>query len=512
MSESAGGGLRLDGAPRTGACGRWYSATTGDGRRRGAMLIDPTLLAADGALDRAVAAVTAVRRLKLPGVLRMADLLDHGGRTWLITEAPAAPTVAEVLTTGATLDPTSAALLVSDTGQTLHHLHQAGVAHGAVGPDTVVVTGAGAGSLIEVGLAAALRDATADRGADVIAWAALVRTLAQACPPAADLLTAVAAAAEANGLAAGVGTLTAGAQALPGFPQRDGLVAIARAAAIPVPVPASASASPAQPGAPTPLAPVQPAVPPAPGEGSRTLLPAEHAAVDPADEATRMGKRAGQRVRPASAAGVSSGAASGEVHLRFGSGVPASAAQVWQGTTTRPDQRRRGGRRRRTLRAVLSGLITLALVGGVLGFLWWRQRNPLVVTAAAVAPAQAPGNACDLTVDVVGNGADQWQGRHVHVPVGAQRRTDLGRTGPERRVGCGLDPGAPLLELQRAGLPGCDSDAEDPGADAPGGDRRVHLHLPVTGGDRRTLHARPTYQHPTCPNGYRPGIEVRPDG
>ena len=91
------------------------------------------------------------------------------------------------------------------------------------------------------------------------------------------------------------------------------------------------------------------------------------------------------------------------MHLRFGSGVPASAAQVWQGTTTPPDQRRRGGgRRRRTLRAVLSGLITLALVGGVLGFLWWRQQNPLVVTAAVVAPAQPPGNACDLTVDVVG--------------------------------------------------------------------------------------------------------------
>ncbi len=300
-------------------------------------------------------------------------------------------------------------MLVSDTGQTLHHLHQAGVAHGAVGPDTVVVTGAGAGSLIEVGLAAALRGTTTDPGADLTAWAALVRTLALACPPAADLLNAVAAAAEANGLAAGVGTLTAGAQALPGFPQRDGLATIARAAtAVPVPVPGSVAAvqpaGPAQLPVPAqsagPAQPAAPATPPAPDEESRTLLPAEHAALDPADEATRIGKRAGQRVRPASA---SAAAASGEVHLRFGSGVPASAAQVWQGTTTPPDQRRRGGgRRRRTLRAVLSGLVTLALVGGVLGFLWWRQRNPLVVTAAAVAPAQPPGNTCDLTVDVVG--------------------------------------------------------------------------------------------------------------
>jgi hypothetical protein len=409
MSEPAGRGLRLDGAPRASGCGRWYSATTGDGRRRGALFIDPALLAADGALDRAVAAVTAVRRLKLPGVLRMADLLDHGGRTWLITEAPAAPTVGEVLASTAAIDPAGAALLVSDTGQTLYHLHQAGVAHGAVGPDTVVVTGAGAGSLIEVGLAEALRGTTTDPGADVTAWAALVRTLARACPAAADLLTAVAAAAEADGLAAGIRTLTAGAHALSGFPKRDGLVALARTAtAVPVPVPGSiAAVQPAMPaqvpvpaqsaGPAQPPAPAAPATPPPHDEESRTLLPAEHAAVDPADEATRMGKRAGQRVRPASA----SGAASGEVHLRFGSGVPASAAQVWQGTTTPPDQRRRG-RRRRTARAVLSGLVTLALVGGVLGFLWWRQQNPLVVTAAAVAPAQPPGNACDLTVDVVG--------------------------------------------------------------------------------------------------------------
>ena len=90
---------------------------------------------------------------------------------------------------------------------------------------------------------------TTDPGADVTAWAALVRTLAQACPAAADLLTAVAAAAEADGLAAGVRTLTAGAQALPGFPQRDGLVALARTAtAIPVPVPVPVRCS--RPGSP----------------------------------------------------------------------------------------------------------------------------------------------------------------------------------------------------------------------------------------------------------------------
>jgi len=46
--------------------------------------------------------------------------------------------------------------------------------------------------------------------------------------------------------------------------------------------------------------------------------------------------------------------------------------------------------------------VTLALAAGVAGVFWYRQRNPLVVTAVAVAPAEPPGSRCDITIDVVG--------------------------------------------------------------------------------------------------------------
>src|SRR5690606_33839230 len=42
------------------------------------------------------------------------------------------------------------------------------------------------------------------------------------------------------------------------------------------------------------------------------------------------------------------------------------------------------------------------IVAAVGGYLWWQRQNPLAVTAATVAPAEPPGDQCDVTVDVVG--------------------------------------------------------------------------------------------------------------
>ena len=37
-----------------------------------------------------------------------------------------------------------------------------------------------------------------------------------------------------------------------------------------------------------------------------------------------------------------------------------------------------------------------------MGWLWWQRGGPLAVTGITVALAQAPGHACDVTLDVVG--------------------------------------------------------------------------------------------------------------
>jgi len=123
--------------------------------------------------------------------------------------------------------------------------------------------------------------------------------------------------------------------------------------------------------------------------GVGTAVAGQDAAVDSADEVTRLGQRVRGR-----------GDAREEVpaRLRFGPGVGAVG-----GPATRPVARGRRRRPRRgRLRALASGLVTLILVGVVAAYLWRQHENPLVVTAAVVAPAEDPGDRCDLTVDVVG--------------------------------------------------------------------------------------------------------------
>jgi hypothetical protein len=65
-----------------------------------------------------------------------------------------------------------------------------------------------------------------------------------------------------------------------------------------------------------------------------------------------------------------------------------------------PPSRRRPKRRR--WRAAVSALVTAAILGAVAVILWQRVHEQLKVTAVAVAPAQLPGNRCNVTVNVVG--------------------------------------------------------------------------------------------------------------
>jgi serine/threonine protein kinase len=58
--------------------------------------------------------------------------------------------------------------------------------------------------------------------------------------------------------------------------------------------------------------------------------------------------------------------------------------------------------KRRRWRAAASTFITAAIIGAVAVILWQRAHDQLKVTAVAVAPAQLPGNRCNVTVTVVG--------------------------------------------------------------------------------------------------------------
>jgi len=418
MAESTGG-LRLEGVARRGAWGTWWSASTADGRRRGLLQLEPDLVDAPGATERVTATVAAVRALNLPGVMRTADPVGNAGRVWMVAAGPVVPTVAQLIAARRVPDAVAAAFIAVDVGRSLVRLHEAGLVHGGLEPETVVLTGRGAAVLVEAGLGAALRGVPAPPAADISAWAALVRALAGSLPPGAhnSLFAEAAAAAEsgpAGGLVQAVRQLSVGAVALPGSPNRDGLVAAVVDVAAALASSATASTATASPATPSPSMAV----------GSPTT--ASHATTSPPppalspQEATQLGRRARMAAdelppdESTSADGIAA-----EIRLRFGPGVPAIGSvrpptpgpvgPAGRGPSAGPTARARvpastpaAPTRHRRLRAILSGALTLAVVGGVGGVLWWRFGNSLAVTGAAVAPAQPVGITCDTTVDVVG--------------------------------------------------------------------------------------------------------------
>ncbi|GAA4975908.1 hypothetical protein [Actinoplanes utahensis] len=82
--------------------------------------------------------------------------------------------------------------------------------------------------------------------------------------------------------------------------------------------------------------------------------------------------------------------------VRFGPGVPVAppAAPTW----STPTPARRPLWRRVT--SLVSGLLTLALVG-VVGFILWQRLSPLEVEGVTIAVPRPAGDRCDVSVDVV---------------------------------------------------------------------------------------------------------------
>ncbi|WP_406835264.1 hypothetical protein ACICHK_01855 [Streptomyces sp. AHU1] len=241
MTTTTIAGRPLSGWTRDARHGTWHAllpARPGE-TELGALRIDRALLAPEGTRERLAAAVLAVARLRLPGVLGTVDLVAEAGEVWLVTARPPAPTLTDLLARGDTgPDAGSAASVLNETAQTLLALHAAGLAHGALDPDTVVLTQDGIALLAEAALGTVLGDApdSARRGADITAWAALSRTLGEAWAaagtPAADLFARCSATAGSEGLAAARAALVAGRAVLPeGFLRRTELRAAVAAAA-----------------------------------------------------------------------------------------------------------------------------------------------------------------------------------------------------------------------------------------------------------------------------------------
>lgn len=373
--------------------GAWQETSTADGRKVGALALPQQ---EKEQLTRVVATVNAVRRLNLPGVVPVADLVGHAGRAWLIAASPVGPPLSSL---AGRLHPGAVATILSDTGQTLMRLHAAGISHGSLDASTVVVSPAGVALLSEVGVAAASAGRTATAQDDAAAWAELARRLGGDDPT----LSAVAAAAAA-GLETGLRVLAAHAAKLPGFGDRVSLAALPKAApAAPVDAPPAESTTllPGQTdaafGAPAATAPA-----PSPA-------PAAHNAAE--DAATRMARRSatGGGSTVEQSAPVQRGS---EGVLRFGHGPAATpATPSW---TPPPAAAYRPPRKSlfKRLTSLIGGLVSLLLVLGVGYVLALRFLpdagipNPL----GLFSPAQITGvtvqkvavTTCNTQADVVG--------------------------------------------------------------------------------------------------------------
>lgn len=367
--------------------GTWQDTSTADGRKVGALALPQQ---SQDQLTRVAATVTAVRRLNLPGVVPLADLVGHQGRAWLVASSPVGPSLAGLTNR---LSPGVAATVLSDTGQTLMKLHASGIFHGALDASTVVISPAGVALLSEVGIAAATDGRTSSAAEDANAWAALARSLGGDHPT----LQAVAAAAAA-GLETGLRVLAANASTLPGFGDRAALAAAPHA-----PAPLIADLPPEESTTllpnPSGQAAWQPAVAPAAAAGvPQQAQPAQE------DLATRMGSRRGTAATPSASA--ERGA---DGVLRFGQGPVATPSTPQWTPPPPPKPKRRTGRRIMSAIGTLIFVLALLYVAGVLLgkapspqalLQQWGFLNSVEVSSATVAKADV--TTCNSQADVVG--------------------------------------------------------------------------------------------------------------
>ncbi|MDI1460105.1 hypothetical protein QEZ54_03910 [Catellatospora sp. KI3] len=425
-----GGKYTVRGQGRAGRLGTWHLLSTADGKVRGGVRLEERALADQATAQRVGQVVQAVAALRLPGLLNVIEQVVDGRYTWLVTSASPTPTLAQVFGANVAMPPATALLIATDTAQTLLKLHQAELAHGDLQPNTIVLSGAGAALLAEVGYAPALAGDTPGPGHDATAWARLLNDLAgrNADPAVAQLLRQAAQRAEATGgsagLTAGLAVLTTGGAKVAGFGDREPIKALAAnataaAAGAVVTKAPPVALPPVAPGSEATVqliggshsAPVPPRQAPAGVPPQAAVVPPQQsappaAAPVPPDGATRLGNRAAEEQRRVASQEPGGPAASAQpdVNLRFGQGVP-PAPPAWQlAAANIPPRRRRSVMNRIVAFLSALALVALLVAFGVIGWQWWQSQHaePLAVSSVTVKLAQPIDDKCDVKVDLVG--------------------------------------------------------------------------------------------------------------
>ncbi|MBB2911160.1 hypothetical protein FHS43_002425 [Streptosporangium becharense] len=409
-------GFRLAGRVWADDLGTWSSAVTPGGQPGGVLRFEPGLVTDAAARERLVAAVLTDRGLArdgLTGLLPVADLVTAQGEVWLLTAAPAGPTVGDLLSgvpgsDGPGAD--GAAAVLMETARTLLAVHAAGLTHGELHPGNVVIAADGSALLAKRGLTDALFGRPPAPERDVAAWASLARGLAATWaagePQTAALFERVAATASLHGLATARDTLLSGLDRQPpGLTGHAGLAETVRLwSAYATPGAANPAASPPAWANPTVSTPARTS-PAASASGWTSPAASTPSGRDEGEVVTMLRVPAAGEPRAE------------DVALRFGPGVPpdTTAAQVWragrgqQETELAGDRLRRAAARppslspaRRRGRTALSAVILSLMV--VAGVAVWLFRDPAASLEVTKVDARAPKKTqgCDTTVKITG--------------------------------------------------------------------------------------------------------------
>jgi eukaryotic-like serine/threonine-protein kinase len=119
--------------------------------------------------ERVLRAARAAGRLDHPGLVAAYDVVTEGEVDYIVTELVDAPTLADRVATGGTLDERAAGAMARQLAATLHAVHSAGVVHGDVSPRTILLPSDGRVRLTCVGIAEAVDPLRTTRASEFLA-------------------------------------------------------------------------------------------------------------------------------------------------------------------------------------------------------------------------------------------------------------------------------------------------------------------------------------------------------
>jgi hypothetical protein len=185
-----GGRYRLRSLLAAGGMGAVWVADDALLGRQVAVKVLSEALAGDGlAAERLRREARAAAGLVHPGIARVLDLGEDGGRPYLVMELLHGESLAQRLARSGPLPPAEAARVVAAAAEALQVAHRAGIVHRDVKPGNVFLTGDGEVKLLDFGIASAANQA-ALTGGDLIGTAAYLapeRMLGHDATPAADV-------------------------------------------------------------------------------------------------------------------------------------------------------------------------------------------------------------------------------------------------------------------------------------------------------------------------------------